>query len=552
MTTNWLLVRRLSAVFLVASLARGAEFSTETERLVGASRLWVTVALFHPYVADKKVDWDSAFVSAIPKIRSAHTRDEYAAAIASMLDALHDPTSKFSEAPTQRSLLRTAFETAFVIKAGKSVDTFTMDVLPGVPATIRLSEPATEVAVPLAMATFGEPYPSTEARILAAAKTWGTIRYFFAYKDLIDEDWDDIFAQYLPKFIAAKNAREYNLTLCDMLTHLTDSNTIARSKTLEDYFGEAEVGLRLRMLDKHPVVVAVLDPAAADAGVKPGDKIKHVDGESIVDRFNNQVQYVPASTPQRSSYDTLQRILNGPAGSKVTIAMETPAGEPKTVTLERSHAFESAPQRAGEAVRLLNGNIGYIDLDRASNDESEKAMRQFQSAKALILDLRGKAISADVIAAHLVAQPNTPSAIITTPLVLHPDVVTDGIATQTASTFLVETLQAPKSPIFKGKTIALIDERTMGEAERAGLMFEAASKIEFIGTPSAGANSELATFALPGGVTVSYSARDIRHANGGKLQRLGLQPNKSAADTAKTIFDGKDAALDTALAYLKH
>jgi C-terminal processing protease CtpA/Prc len=529
---------------------KGAEFSTETERLVAASRLWVTVALFHPYVADKKVDWDSAFVSSIPKIRSARTRDAYAAAIASMLDALHDPTSKFSEAPAQRSLLRTAFETSFEINAGKSVDTLTMDVLPGVQATIRLSEPATEVPVPVVMATFDDPYPSTEARILAAAKTWGTIRYFFAYKDLIDEDWDDVFAQYLPKFIAAKDAREYNLTLCDMLTHLTDSNTIARSKTLDDYFGEAPLGLRLRMLDKHPVVVAVLDPAALEAGVKPGDIIKRVDGESIVDRFNNNVQYVPASTPQRSSYDTLQRILNGPAGSKVALALETPAGEAKSVTLERSHAFESTSQRNGEAVRLLDGNIGYIDLDRASKDETEKAMRQFQSAKALILDLRGKAASAEVIAAHLATQPNTPSAIVTTPLVLHPDVVTEGIAMQTASTFLVETLPAPESPIFKGRTIALIDERTMGEAEQAGLMFEAASKIEFIGTPSAGANSELATFALPGGLTVSYSARDIRHANGGKLQRLGLQPNESAADTAKTIRDGKDVALETALASL--
>ena len=550
MTTNWLLVLRLSAVLVAASLGKGAEFSTETERLVAASRLWVTVDFFHPYVADKKVDWDSAFVSAVPKIRSARTRDEYAAAIGSMLDELHDPTSKFSEAPTQRSLLRTAFETSFVIKAGKDVDTFTMDVLPGVPATIRLSEPNTNATYLKAMATFEEPYPSAEARILAAAKTWGTIRYFFAYKDLIDEDWDDIFAQFLPKFIAAKDAREYNLTLCDMLTHLTDSNTIARSKTLDDYFGEAPVGLRLRMLDKHPVIVAVLDPAAAEAGVKPGDIIKRVDGESIVDRFNNQVQYVPASTPQRSSYDTLQRILNGPAGSKVTIAMETPTGEPKSVVLERSPTYESAPQRTGEAIRLLDGNIGYIDLDRASKDDSEKAMQRFQSAKGLILDLRGKAVSADMIAAHLVAQPNTPSAIVTTPLVLHPDVVTECIATQTASTFLVETLRAAMLPTFKGKTVALIDERTIGEAERAGLMFEAASKIEFTGSPSAGADSELATFALPGGVTVSYSARDIRHANGGKLQRLGLQPNEAAADTAKSIRDGKDVALETALAYV--
>ena len=36
----------------------------------------------------------------------------------------------------------------------------------------------------------------------------------------------------------------------------------------------------------------------------------------------------------------------------------------------------------------------------------------------------------------------------------------------------------------------LVDERTVGEGEHTGLFLEAANKTEFIGTPSAGADSE--------------------------------------------------------------
>jgi hypothetical protein len=101
--------------------------------------------------------------------------------------------------------------------------------LSGMQAVVRLSEPwkpvpiqagtpATnpETAIPPAPliprldTRFSDPYPSTEARLLAAIKTWGAIHYFFAYKDLMDEDWDDLFPAYLPKFwtlISAKYPR---------------------------------------------------------------------------------------------------------------------------------------------------------------------------------------------------------------------------------------------------------------------------------------------------------------------------------------------------------
>jgi C-terminal processing protease CtpA/Prc len=62
--------------------------------------------------------------------------------------------------------------------------------------------------------------------------------------------------------------------------------------------------------------------------------------------------------------------------------------------------------------------------------------------------------------------------------------------------------------------------------------------------------SGVAELPLPGGITVTYSTEDIRHANGGKLQRLGLQPNIAAPTTAKGLRVGKDEALEAALSAL--
>jgi C-terminal processing protease CtpA/Prc len=522
---------------------------------MATARLWVTVEYFHPYLAYRDIDWEGALVTALPKIRGATNEAEYSAAVSSMFDQLHDletyigPAKPINAASsTQLTLLRAATMIAFLTEV-TNPEKIVVDQ-PGLHAVIRLSEPFTILPTPRAdRPEPADPYPSTELRLLAAIKTWGAIHYFFAYKDLMDEDWDDVFASSLSKFIDARDAIDYNLAMADLLTHLTDSHTAPHSRTLDAYFGEVSVGLRLRMLDKYPIVNDVLDPAAAAAGVHPGDVVKRVGHEGITDRFRRFVQYVPASTPQRSGYDTIQRVTNGPAGTDLELSIENAQGEAHPVTLTRKDN-SLVPQRSTEIVRILPGNIGYLDLDRLKPKAVEEALTRLKETKAIIFDLRGQAPAAADISRHLTSQTNVAAALVTTPLALHPDVPSDGIATQTASTFLVRTLPLPRAPLYQGKTIALIDERTIGESEYAGLLLEAANKTEFAGSPTAGAESSIAELALPGGITVTYSTQDVRHGNGGKLQRLGLQPNIPAPTTAKGLRAGKDEPLDAALAHL--
>ena len=102
-------------------------------------------------------------------------------------------------------------------------------------------------------------------------------------------------------------------------------------------------------------------------------------------------------------------------------------------------------------------------------------------------------------------------------------------------------------PMTSAGTLLLVDERTIGTGEEAGLFLEAANKTDFVGSPSAGALSVLSQFVIPGGITISFSGQDFRHANGGKLQRLGLQPNITVTPTLTGIRTGKDEVLERAL-----
>ena len=91
--------RSLFALLLVTVALAGVNAQTEQkriERLSELAKVWGTAKFFHPYLAYKEIDWDRALIETIPKVDSANTSDEYAAALNAMLAALGDGSSRAS------------------------------------------------------------------------------------------------------------------------------------------------------------------------------------------------------------------------------------------------------------------------------------------------------------------------------------------------------------------------------------------------------------------------------------------------------------------------
>jgi C-terminal processing protease CtpA/Prc len=114
-----------------------------------------------------------------------------------------------------------------------------------------------------------------------------------------------------------------------------------------------------------------------------------------------------------------------------------------------------------------------------------------------------------------------------------------------------QTIDPTSDWIYGGKTVMLIDDRTMSQAEHTGLFLEAVAGTTFIGTPSNGANGDLTFMMLPGRVLMGFTGQSVRHADGKQLQRLGLQPAVRVEPTLKGIRAGKDEVLDRAIDWVR-
>lgn len=160
------------------------------------------------------------------------------------------------------------------------------------------------------------PYPPIGYRVLAALRIWSAIHYFFPYRDLMEEDWNQVLREYLPRFINAKDALTYQLAVAEMYTHIRDSHGNVHSETLSTHFGAVPSALYMRWIEDEPVVCGFRDEdAARAAGVEIGDVVVEVDGERAADRLERHARYVAASTRQRLMAKAADSMLFGADGS---------------------------------------------------------------------------------------------------------------------------------------------------------------------------------------------------------------------------------------------
>ena len=135
------------------------------------------------------------------------------------------------------------------------------------------------------------------------------------------------------------------------------------------------VGVELDLRDGYVTVIAPLPGTPADsAGVRPGDRIVTVNAKSTFGL----------------TMDEVQRLMRGPAGSRITLGIERGDAVVPPLTLTRREIEFHPVQRA----QLLTAGVGYVELATFSEQAARELRRAIddlraRGARSLILDLRG-------------------------------------------------------------------------------------------------------------------------------------------------------------------
>ena len=387
-------------------------------------------------------------------------------------------------------------------------------------------------------------YPSREYRLLSLFRLWNVIHFFYPYKNLLDRDWDEALATYLPKFEKAKDASEYALAVAEMSTLLQDGHTNLRGHPELEKRGISGVPAPFELMDVggKVVVTKVLDAEAAP-GLAVGQVVETLEGKPVEERVKSLEPYITASHAAHRRFRLLSKAMGGPEGSQGTVGVRDGSGQQKQVRFTRSLKSLQKPQK-GEAWRLLPDNIGYVDLTRLQPSEVEPMFEKLKGTKALVFDMRGYPNgTAWRIAPYLNTRKARYGAVFERNIVSADDSV--------GRYKFFQELPKADVPLYRGRTVMLIDERAISQSEHTGLFFEAANGTTFIGSPSAGANGDITNLVLPGGIALVFTGHDVRYADGRPLQRVGLRPQVHVRPTLSGLQSGRDEVLERALETLK-
>lgn len=387
-------------------------------------------------------------------------------------------------------------------------------------------------------------YPNKEYRLLALFRYWNIINYFNPYNPLLDKPWDAVLIEYIPKMEAAKDALEYHLAVAELVTNIHDTHGFISSPVLSKYFGTHVPPVEVKFVEGQTVITRVSDDALKEApNIKAGDVILSVDGEETTKRRERIGRYVAVSTPQALLYRVNGRVLAGEQNSKVTIEIKDRDGKVSEITLTRS-SFGNLPEKT-PVYRVLPEGYGYFDLTRLTGQELDAAFNAVKDTPALILDMRGYPKGIFFMLGMRLA-----SKQVTAARFERAEIHATEAGENNRKRFEQVIFPSPQGR-YAGKVVMLINEEAISQSEHTCLFVEAATDVTFIGTPTNGANGDVTSIRLPGGITTNFTGHDVRHGDGRQLQRVGIQPHIKAEPTIRGIREGRDEVLESAIEFLK-
>lgn len=523
------------------------------ESLFYLGKVWGFLKYHHPNVAAGEFDWDQELFYIMPEVLSAKTSSERDAVLVKWIDSLGEIKGKSTTSPEDiEGVVKMESDLNWLNTSGFSEEL--EEILQNVKISKRDDSHhyislAEGVGNPVFKneREYRHPYPETEYRLLSLYRYWNIIEYYFPYKYLIDEDWDDVMKEFIPKLIHAKNEQEYHLTTLELIArvHDTHANIWNPSSVIEEYWGKKYVPAILRFVEGKPAVTGYYkEEEGKSSGLEIGDVITKVDGKTIDEILDTQLKYVPASNYETQLRDMAPKLLRTNEES-LTVEIERD-GELQSIDLavftknnlgvDQYNLF----QNGTKPFQLLDSNsIAYMYMGGFYGTYLDEYQSQLDKTKGLIIDLRSYPSDFALFKIGEYLLPDSREfAKFSNGSIEHPGLFT-----------MTEPMQVggDNKNHYKGKVVILINEVTQSSAEYHAMAFRTSDNATVIGSTTAAADGNISFLTLPGGIETTITGIGVYYPDGTETQRVGIIPDIYVTPTIKGIKVGRDELLEKAI-----
>lgn len=395
------------------------------------------------------------------------------------------------------------------------------------------------------------PYPNmkfddTGYRLLGLFRYWNIIEYYYPYKEIMGEDWNQVLLEFIPEFINGSDYESYLMTIAELTTRIHDSHVMLLDKSrnyISKRFGIYRIPVTFVKIGDQIVVNKVF----SSCGLELGDIILKVGNKDINEILEERRKYISQSREDtgRLIYDDLLRLHE--KNTDVTVLRD---GKILVVNVKGSqkdinYRVETKSQE------MENGEIYYINVGFLKKGDIDKIMKRYWNTKGLILDLRNYPSTPIVyeLAEYLIPTQKEFMRV-SIPNRAVPGEFFYSIPFVSGKP-KKENNEISNDDIYKGRLVIIIDERTMSQGETTAMSLRNAPNSVVLGRPSAGANGDYRDFCLPGNLMTRISGLGVFYPNKETIQIVGVQPDVYVEPTIEGIKEGRDEYIEKAIEIIK-
>ncbi|MEQ1514352.1 MAG: S41 family peptidase [Lysobacteraceae bacterium] len=380
-------------------------------------------------------------------------------------------------------------------------------------------------------------------------------------------DWAALKAEHQPDIEGAKDLDGLRREISELLEALKASHLelIPSSAFPKDgeapKSGNAELGLRLAVIDRNLIVERVVPGyAAASAGIRPGWTVEKIGGFDLTKVFTSTDA---GETLKPRGLTVLQLTANAMVGAiapgtTLDLQLRDTDGKPHTIALtarDNAHTqtlqlpnlpplplrFEShrLPVAGGGCVL----QVEYSQWAMPAYDQLMQALREHGDCRGVVIDLRGNSggliASLSAIGGLFVDKPVSLGTMITT-------------GGDLRLTVLPRVVDNDGKDIrrFSGPLAILTDRGSVSCSDIFAGGMQALGRARIFGDTSAGMALPSASIPLPSGDHLLYPTADFVDPNGRRIEGVGVTPDTPSPPTVRALRDGRDPALEAALAWI--
>lgn len=521
----------------------------QVKSLTTLGELWGFLKYYHPQVAKGHWNWDSMLITKIPLFLSAKDKDDISRLSDNWLKELGDVgicNSCYRNVPDSLNYnldLSWINEKTFKPNVIAQLNFIRDNRNIGVSHYVSYNK-SRKSLVDFNENPYNDPkylFPDAGYRLLLLFRYWNIVNYFSPYKYLNGGDWKKVLEEKLPAFYSAKDTLSYQLEYVKLINSLGDGHSNVHAVVMENFLGKYySVPFLCMRIDGQFVVSSLLnDSIASILKIKKGDVIKEVNGEDIITRYKRLTPYIIASNEDNRAMTFASSFLFRGKDSVFFMKKER-GGKLYNDTLVLSQ--KQIPMSMNKAWKIVENNIGYVDMGTLQKTEVEKMMNELWQTKGIVFDIRNYPKGTwDLIANYLSKEPFTMVKI------SYVDLHYPGVFLYQKPTLYGKVNANP----YRGKVVLLVDESSVSHAEYSAMGLQAATNSITIGNTTAGKDGDITyPIWLPGGYFTRFSGIGVYYSDGTITQRKGVKVDIKVRPTIKGLQKGRDEVLELALIYI--